>query len=546
MNTLHRLKLILAMCCLLLVAADPVPSDFWKASGPQAAVVTGTREATEASLAVLKDGGNAADAAATALLVLCVTDPGNYCFGGEVPILVYDAQHKSTELLAGQGVAPRLATLEHFQKLGGIPGSGPQPAAVPASPDAIITLLDRHGTISFRRATEPMLQALDLRKEPWGKDLAVTVREMVAAEQTAGTDRRLGLRRVADYFYRGPVAQRLDAWSQANGGLIRRVDLATHVTRIEAPLKNDYRGYTVVKCGVWTQGPFLHQTLNLLEGFDIKGLKPHGADYVHLTAEAMKLAFADRDTYYADPLFVDVPLDGLLSKEYASIRRGLIDSKHASLEIRPGQPRTGSPASGASVESLKSAGPQRDTTTCITSDRWGNIIAATPSGWGGVVAGSTGVQLGTRLISLNTIPGHPNCIEPGKRPRITLTPTLVFKGDSPVLAISVAGGDLQDQVTLQLLLNCLEFGLDPAAAVTAPRYSTAHHTGSFRQPPPQLGSLMLDGGFPADVVEDLKQRGHDVKSTGGPIGHPCVLKIDANGFKSAAGDPKARRYAAAY
>jgi len=544
------LKHFVPLCCCVLLAAEPPPPDFWKASGSQAAVVTGTREATEASLEVLKEGGRAADAAATALLVLCVTDPGNFCFGGEVPIIIYDAERKSTEVLSGQGVAPKLATLEHFQKLGGIPGSGPQSAAVPGALDAILTLLDRHGTITFRRASEPMLNALDARanagKDAWSKNLAVTIRELVAAEATAGADRRTGLRRVADYFYRGPVAQRLDAWSEANDGLIRRVDLATHVTRIEEPLKNDYRGYNIVKCGVWTQGPFLLQTLNLLEGIELKSLPPHGAEYVHVTTEAMKLALADRDTYYADPLFVEVPLEGLLSKDYASIRRRLIDPKHASLEIRPGEPRLGALSTVPRSEPPKSSGPQRDTTTCITSDQWGNVIAATPSGWGGVVAGDTGIQLATRLISLNTIPGHPNCIEPGKRPRITLTPTLVLKEGRPVLAISVAGGDLQDQVSLQLLLNCLEFGLDPAASVTAPRFSTAHHTGSFSQPPPQLGSLSLDGGFSTDVVADLKQRGHDLKSVNGPIGHPCVLRIDANGAKQAAGDPKARRFAGAF
>ena len=162
------------------------------------------------------------------------------------------------------------------------------------------------------------------------------------------------------------------------------------------------------------------------------------------------------------------------------------------------------------------------------------------------MAGKTGIQLGTRLISLNTVPGHPNCIEPGKRPRITLTPTLVFKNDRPVLAISVAGGDLQDQVTLQLLLNCLEYGMDPAASVTAPRFSTAHHTGSFRQPPPQLGSLTLDDGYSSQIVSELKQRGHHVNSTAGPIGHPCVMKFEPDGSKLAAGDPKARRFAGAF
>jgi gamma-glutamyltranspeptidase/glutathione hydrolase len=289
--------------------------------------------------------------------------------------------------------------------------------------------------------------------------------------------------------------------------------------------------------------------LRLLEGAetDLKTWGHNSADYVHQVTEALKLALADRDEYYGDPLFVDVPWEALISRKYAELRRPLIDPRRASLERRPGDPRGGKPRKLPATSGAKEAGAQRDTTTCLVADRWGNVVAATPSGWGGVVAGDTGVQLGTRLRSLNAQAGHPNCIEPGKRPRITLTPTLVLKDDRPLLAISVAGGDLQDQVTLQLLLNCLEFQMSPADAVSAPRFTTAHHVGSFSQPPPKLGSLTLDEELADKLADDLQSRGHVVQRVKSPQASPCVLLIDStNGVKRAAGDPKAHRHAGAY
>ncbi len=181
------------------------------------------------------------------------------------------------------------------------------------------------------------------------------------------------------------------------------------------------------------------------------------------------------------------------------------------------------------------------------ADRWGNVVAATPSGWGGVLAGETGIILNSRLRSLNTWPGHPNCIEPGKRPRITLTPTLVFRDGRPVAAISVAGGDQQDQVTLQLLLSYLEFGHDPARAVTAPRFVTDHLIGSFNQTPPQLGSLTLSESFDPQAVAELEKLGHHVARKTLPLGHPVMLVFGPqSGEKSAAGDPAAQRHARAY
>ncbi len=192
-------------------------------------------------------------------------------------------------------------------------------------------------------------------------------------------------------------------------------------------------------------------------------------------------------------------------------------------------------------------GPADDTTTCLVADSQGNVVAATPSGFSGVLAGRTGVWLGSRLQSFNTWPGHPNCIEPGKRPRITLTPTLVLKNSRPALAVSVAGGDGQDQTTLQLLLDVIDFGLSPGEAVVAARFGTNHHLGSFRQKPPVLGSLLIDPELGEKIIQDLEARGHKVTPQRPPLWAPTLLSIDpATGVIHAAGDPKARRHAAAF
>jgi gamma-glutamyltranspeptidase/glutathione hydrolase len=524
--------------------------DFWQATGSYGAVATGGPQAADAAIQALSRG-NAVDAAVTALLVLSVTDSGNFCFGGEVPILVYDAKRKVTEVIAGQGAAPRLATIDYFakHKQGRIPGNGdPTTAAVPAALDACLTALDRYGTLTFAEAVRPALEILERQGSGWRADLAETFRRLRKAERASGGDRRRGLRLVADYFYRGPLARELDAWSRGHGGLLRYTDLATHVTRIEEPLAVEYRGYRVLKCGAWTQGPYLLQTLRLLEKYDLKSIGHNRPDHVHLVVEAMKLALADRDTYYADPLFVEVPLQDLLSAAYADLRRPLIDMAKASQEQRPGDPLIRRALLGKTPEKYRMPGePIQDTTTCLVADQEGNLVAATPSGWGGVLAGRTGVVLGSRLRSFNTWRGHPNCIEPGKRPRITLTPTLVLREGRPVAAISVAGGDQQDQVTLQLLLGYVEFGLAPAQAVTAPRFITNHLVGSFNQTPPELGSLMVYESFGKRTIDELFARGHRIIVQKEPFGHPVMLTIDPQtGRKQAAGDPKAGRHARAY
>ena len=314
------------------------------------------------------------------------------------------------------------------------------------------------------------------------------------------------LRAVADAFYRGPIARRIDAWSRANGGLLRYDDLATHMTRIEEPVSVNYRGLTVYKCGPWTQGPYLLEALQILDGIDLRRWDTTSRDTVHTIVETLKLAMADRDTIMPIPLFADVPLAALLLPEYAAKRRALIDLKHASLLRRPGDPRSGKAlldpaADPAARREQPPVADARDTTTCVVADAQGNVVAATPSGWSGVVAGDTGVWLGSRLQSFNIWEGHPNVIEPGKRPRITLSPTIVLQDREPVLAISVAGGDNQDQMTLQLLVNHIDFNMQPDESVVAPRFMTDHFIGSFRQTPPALGQIRINPEIGGETLE---------------------------------------------
>jgi gamma-glutamyltranspeptidase/glutathione hydrolase len=510
--------------------------------------VAGGAGAVQAGIETLKSGGNAVDAAVATILALTVTDARSVCFGGEVPIMIYDAKTGAIEVVAGQGGAPALATREAFASGGGIPARGLLPAAVPALLDACLTALDRHGTITFEQSAAPMLRLLDRHESDWHAKLARTIRRLIEAEKGSTADRRRGLRLAADYFYRGPLAREIGDWSLGNGGLLAFGDLARHVTHVEEPVAVTYRGYSVHKCGPWTQGPFLLEALQLLEGFDLRAMGHNSAGAIHLTVEAMKLALADRDTYYADPLYHDVPLSGLLAPQYAAARRGLIDMRHASLVRLPGDPRGGKALLDEVPSHAGHGSTGRDTTTCLVVDEDGNVVAATPSGWSGVVAGETGVWLGTRLQSFNLWPGHPNCIAPGKRPRITLTPTIVTKDRKPVLAVSVAGGDNQDMMTLQLVLNHIDFGLAPADSVQAPRFMSDHFIGSFRQAPPVLGGLRINPSIGQPVLDALAQLGHKLKPSPTPLSAAVtVIAIDpSSGLYTAAGDPRARRHAGAY
>jgi gamma-glutamyltranspeptidase / glutathione hydrolase len=523
------------------------------AVGSQGVVVSGRPAATAAGIKILEEGGNAADAGAATLLALSVTYVGAFCVGGEVPILVYSADQKNVKLIEGIGEAPRDPKAIAWYMKHGIPDGDVKAAAVPSTIDAVVTLLKLYGTKSFEEVVQPTLAILDAGGPTWyidtgsnqkietgvhwQADLAVTFRKLVESEKSAKSTRLQKLQAVSDRFYRGDIAGALEAWYIEKGGFLRKADLAAHKTPVVDPLTSTYRGYTVYKTGPLTQGPYLLQTLRLLEGFDLKKMGFNSPDYIHTVIEAEKLALADRDEYYGDPNFTKVPMPQLLSDQYTNMRRALIDPKKASLELRPGDPYNIKPTKPPTI-----TGPWHGGTTvmCVT-DKFGNVIAATPSGLSSTagVAGHTGIIHGSRLSSLNTFAGTPNVIEPGKRPRITLSPTLLFHGEQPVMAISVAGGDQQDQAAIQVILNYVDFGMSPVEAFKAPRFSTEHFISSFSQDRAKLGSLSVPNTLPQNVQSELRARGHLVTVSREGVGGVGLIGIDPKTKQATAVGPAA-------
>jgi gamma-glutamyltranspeptidase/glutathione hydrolase len=361
-----------------------------------------------------------------------------------------------------------------------------------------------------------------------------------------------------DYFYKGAIAKRISEFSEASGGLLRAADLAAFHAKIEEPAKTTYRGYEVYKTGFWAQGPAMLETLNILEGFDLRAMRHNSADYVHSLTEAMKLGFADRDRYYGDPDFVRVPGAQLLSRDYAAVRRALIDEKHASLEQRPGDPvnkkplLNNTPQPAAIGESRVPEAERANDTTCVNViDKDGNAFSATPSGaWlPAVVAGDTGVMLGQRMQSFLLEEGHPNVLEPGKRPRVTLSPTLVMKDGKPLFVLSTPGGDNQDQSLIQVLLNIIEFGMNVQEAVEAPRFQTLHLVSSFDDHRFNPGVLNLEDRIDKQVAGDLQSRGHKVEmhtAWGNPSAPTVIMLRRDSGAIEAGADPRRGRYALAW
>jgi gamma-glutamyltranspeptidase / glutathione hydrolase len=550
-------KIISISAALLFFPPSAWPQGPSVATGNQGVIVSGKPAATAAGIKILEQGGNAADAGAATLLALSVTSVGAFCVGGEMTILFYSADQKTVKLIEGQGEAPRDAKAIAWYMEHGITEGDVKAAAVPSAIDAVVTLLKLYGTKSFAEVVQPTLAILDAggpswyidsgneqRIETgvnWQSDLAVTFRKLVQAETAAQGTRQEKLQAVSDRFYRGDIADALEAWYIEKGGFLRKADLAAHKTPVVDPLKATYRGYTVYKTGPLTQGPYLLQTLRLLEGFDLRKMGFNSADYIHTVIEAEKLALADRDEYYGDPNFVKVPMQQLLSDQYTKMRRELIDPKKASLELRPGDPYDMKPTKPPTI-----TGPwQGGTTVMCVTDKFGNVIAATPSGLSSTagVAGHTGIIHGSRLSSLNTFAGTPDVIQPGKRPRITLSPSLLFHDNYPVMAISVAGGDQQDQAAIQIILNYVDFGMSPEDAFKAPRFSTTHFISSFGQERAVLGSLSVPNTLSEGVQADLKARGHLVTTSRGGVGGAALIGIAPNTNQATAVGPAAGQIA---
>lgn len=480
-------------------------------------------------------------------------------------------------------------------KPGLIPSTGPLAATVPAVLDACVTALDQFGTKTLAEVMQPAIELADgfpideMRVEyiktrspvfsqwpearriflPNGQvpkagdifvqaDLARTMREIVTAERGAAKrGRHAALMAARDYFYRGPTGRRIGDYMQKNGGLLAAEDLARFHAKTDVPVKTEYRGYEVYKAGFWTQGPALIETLNMLEGYDLRAMGHNSADYVHTVIEALKLGFADRDRFYGDPDFVKIPMRELLSKDYAALRRSLINQNRASLDQEPGDPTRMKPLLNAKLQSLlgESRVPlleRANDTTCVNViDKEGNMFSATPSGaWlPAVVAGDTGVLMSQRLQSALTDKSSPNVVAPGKRPRITLSPTLVLKNGEPYMVLSTPGGDNQDQALLQALLNVVEFGMNPQEAVEAPRFDTLHLVSSFDDHGFVPGSLNVESRVPEAIIKQLAARGHKVKvqPAWGTGSSPTVIMYDPRtGVSSAGADPRRGRYAVAW
>jgi len=535
--------------------------------GTRGMIATEHYLSAEAGMRILHAGGNAFDAAVAATLAEGVLNPHMHTFGGEISALVYHAREKQVFSINGDTVAPKAANIDWFRRneMNLIPFNGVLAAGPCAAPDALLSVLGRFGTLSFAEVVQPALELAEggfplhkalrgpapaymltdfsvagnadkFRKEwpssakvylPGGRlpevgevlknpDLGRTFRRLIDAESKGKSQgREHGLATARDTFYNGEIAQIIAAHARAHGGFLAAEDFANFRCKIESPVVINYRGYDVYKCGPWSQGPVFLQQLAILEGYDLKGLGHNGADYIHTVAEATKLAFADREQYYGDPDFIEVPLAGLLSKEYAAHRRTLIDPRRASRDQRPGNPRTGAALlQGEEIFAARNWGPGTVYVTVVDKER--NMASFTPSGaWipSSPVVDGIGFPLGTRVQTFYLDPRHPNALVPGKRPRTTLTPTLVLKNGAPCMVFGTPGGDQQDQWTLQFFLNVVEFGMPVQDAIEAPRFSSAHFPSSFYPHNAVPGLLRIEERVPAEIRRELEARGHklDVK-----------------------------------
>ncbi|MGH9629508.1 MAG: gamma-glutamyltransferase family protein, partial [Bryobacteraceae bacterium] len=460
-----------------------------------------------------------------------------------------------------------------------IPSQGILAAVVPGVFDGLILALEQYGTMSFAEVAAPAIEYAegfpiaeefaaflgrhqkilqlwpDSNRFFYPEDrppmageivrmpaLAKTLRELAQVEKKRRGNRARKLKAVRDHFYRGKLARRVAEFSEEHGGLLAYEDLAQFKAETDRPRSTDFRGYEVHKPGFWSQGPVMLQALNILEGYDLKAMGHNSPEYLHTLIEAVKLAFADRDRYYGDPKFSKIPEDILLSKDYAAERRQLVDAQSASMEHRPGG--FGVPLELQSTS--RSNAIVHDTTCVNVMDRFGNAFSATPSGaWlPSVIAGGTGIPLSTRLQSFVLTPGHPNLLEPGKRPRITLSPTLVTKDGKPYLVMSTPGGDNQDQAMLQVLLNIIVFGMTPQQAVEAPRFQSGHFYESFADHEFSPGRLSLEARIPQSTIDKLAAMGHLV-NVSGPWSNssaPAVILLSEDGVLHGGADPRRARF----
>lgn len=606
----NGMKIGLSLSLVVLVAAatsvaqrrPPEPLVRNPVRGTRGAVAAGSDYATGAGMRLMVAGGNAVDAGVASVFAAATTEYSHVGWGGEAPILIRTKDGR-VHSIAGVGTMPMKASAEFFRNRplqigeilekpepnglkGMVPVAGIMCALVPGMPDAALVALREYGTKSFAEVVEPALEFADgtaideMRAQsiqnslpfftlwpssmkhfaPGGRaartgeifrqpDLAHTLRTMVDAEKkalAAGATRAAGIDAVRDQFYRGEIARKIDEFSKANNGLLRYEDMAAFRLTPEDAVSTEFHGMKVYKPGFWSQGPAMIEALNILSGYDLTGMKQNSAEYIHTLVEALKLAYADRDTYYGDPKFVTVPADTLLSMQYAAQRRVQIGHE-ASQTFEPGKidGKVGLHPSKADIVRAKKIDDflmAHDTTCVDTIDSDGVMFSATPSGaWlPSVIAGDTGIPLTERAQSFLLVPGHPNELAGGKRPRVTLSPTLVMGPDGkPLMAFSTPGGDNQEQSLIQVFLNAALFGMNAEQAIEAPRFQTRHLVSSFDNHAMNPGDLLLDDRIPTDVMAELGARGHkvDTRTRSNSGAAPVLIKVTPAGVFEAGADP---------
>src|SRR5499426_1157635 len=548
-------------------------------------VVTSTHWiATAVGMATLEKGGNAFDAAVATAFTLQVVEPHLNGPGGDVPVILNDVRRGKTEVICGQGPAPAKATISHYRSLGldMVPGTGLLAACVPGMFDTWMMLLRDYGTLRLadvltpaisyathghplvERANATIATVADLFRSHWptsaavylpggkvpatgtlftNKTLAETYARVLREAESAGGDRVAQIEAARRTWSQGFVAEAIDRFcrtqkvmdvsGEPHHGVLAGDDMARWHAHVEAPLTYDYGRYTLCKPGPWAQGPVMLQQLALLKDFDFADTDPVSADFVHLLVECSKLAYADREKFYGDPDFAEVPMATLLSDAYNDERRKLI-TEQASHELRPGSvegfgaivklrredgARRAVSGMGAGEPTVGRTGEIRgDTVHFDIVDQAGNMISATPSGgWlqSSPVIPELGFCLGTRAQMFWLEEGHPAALAPGKRPRTTLSPSLALRDGEPYLAWGSPGGDGQDQWITQMFLRHVHCGMNLQEAIDAPAWHSEHFPSSFWPRTARPGVLVLEGRVPKDTAEELKARGHEVE-VGGP------------------------------
>jgi len=558
-------------------------------AGTRHAVVTGHPLAAQAGFHILESGGNAVDAGVAAGIAMAVLHPDQVNFAGVAPMLIYIADRNEVIAIDGLGVWPKRADREAFAREhnGHVP-PGLLRTVVPGAPDAWITALERYGTMPFG---EIAAAAIRFAKEgfPMYAYLAKRIREREAhyrrwaqneaiylpqgevprvGDRFVQTDlagslqymadeaRRGGLAAARAAFYEGDIAKAIADYHRVNGGWLTEEDLSAFRVSVEKPLQIEAFGLQVYACGPWCQGPALLQLLRLLERYNLRAMGHNSPQYLHTLIEAVKLVFADREAYYGDPRFVDVPTEALISPEYAARRAADLRPDRAWPQMPPpGDPQdTGTRKEWDWRISAATGQPPApaDTTQVCVADNQGNVFSATPSdvSYESPVIPGTGLCPSSRGTQSWVDPRHPSCLAPGKRPRLTPNPCLAMRSGERAMPFGTPGGDVQVQANLQVFLNVVLFGMDTQLAVEAPRFVSYSHPDSFEPHAYYPGRVNLESRIPRATGDWLLQRGHQLEWYGDftdRCGGVCVIDSDLRRSVHRCGaDPRRAAYAAAW